>query len=128
MDKRSEKMNEFCDELCWPRLFGVHVEKECEKNNTLYNLISRLMQSGAVMISPLMCMMQWKEQGKCPASQFVPVWIQERNKMCFNIQDIIIIILKHHSIPSFHKFACAFWYCLIKKLLIFNICKICKSI
>lgn len=98
-------------------------KKSAKRTMQLCNLINRLMQSGAVMISPLMCMMQGKEQGECPASQFVPVWIQERNKMCFNIQNIIIIILKHHSITSFHKFTCVFWYCLIKMLLIFNICK-----
>lgn len=74
--------------MYWHRLFGVHGEEECEKNNALYNLINRLMQSGAVMISPLMWMMQWKEQGEGPASQFVPVWIQERNKTRFNIPKI----------------------------------------
>lgn len=103
-------MNEFCDELYRHRLFGVHGEEECEKNSALYNLINRLMQSGAVMISPLMCMMQWKEQGECPASQFVPARIQETKKTRFNIQTItkdVSAILKHHSITSFHKFACS---------------------
>lgn len=81
-----------------------------KEKNALYNLINRLMQSGAVMISPLMCMMQWKEQGERPASQFVPVRIQERNETRFNIRKTtkdMFAILKHHSITSFHKFACA---------------------
>lgn len=57
-----------------------------KEKNALYNVINRLMQSGAVMISPLMRMMQWREQGECPASQFVPVRIQEGNEARFNIR------------------------------------------